>query len=976
MASTPQRQPDLRPEDLAQADLSLQKKEEQVLRVRQEAKVANRIASLIEGEQTENPEDPERIQASKIMPEALRKLLLSKVEKIAVAKDAANTKSPPTSLADTNPAQTLMRTLREDNLTAFLYGKRAKKEAAPTSGYKSLRRSIKQHEVLLDELQRLRLEALRHGKDTEASIYAQAMTQTLTDMQAIESDLALLRYETPEAYYASHALQLRDYARQARKGRIVETPWVQEKLTMLYAAVLRGEHVFLGGPLGCGKTEALIHLCKTRLKKEPYVVTCSKHMDESELTVEHILESTPTGSQTKTILSKAYRAANEGRPLIVDEITLANPQVLGVLNYLLTRKVEETFQANGDSGLTVTVQPGFTVLASGNIGKQYVGVQEQNIASLDRFTKYHWDFLPNSTEISEEAERTEGTLGDEAYHVLATTLMTREAEMHDVPTTVFTDLKRLARGARIIQDIFMHKRQLDQFFDNASHAHHMSLSKSVLSMRSLLRIVKTWRAGEKREGATRMHFNHTLDEIVFEQVIVPADEAERKLVYMLLKTKAGFFANAPVADLTIGAPFDIDTIRRALGGIAMPDLTDCTKRATVDGVFGTPMGHIPERTHTDYERILRPDAKPTAEPTQDPTEEPPVPSLFGALESQLEKHIHLKEQYEVGVVVLQKRQGLLRQKKAGGTFETVSGEVGVITKLSTGVEGIIGIDNKEYPTPTYDQLARHINERCSKEPAFAHKFKQGLTRMVLEPFAAPVHHKALLYESILLEKHGQGALYRAQPDPKATPPDSQKITQLHAKRAFYANGEYTTDGSNNENGTGVIGVDLEGKLLYEPTGLQKNGDQWQVIDGKTKAQMLADSTTTFPGWNVYFIEDDPTISKKDEIKQSGSGRTAIQAGKSPQQYMTTMQTDAQYALEAGMTLDSWLTFAACMADQHGQVVDDYEGTGRACFLTGSVFSSGRVPFVFWDRLNVRAFLNWDYPDNVSEDDGLRPAVKT
>jgi hypothetical protein len=89
-----------------------------------------------------------------------------------------------------------------------------------------------------------------------------------------------------------------------------------------------------------------------------------------------------------------------------------------------------------------------------------------------------------------------------------------------------------------------------------------------------------------------------------------------------------------------------------------------------------------------------------------------------------------------------------------------------------------------------------------------------------------------------------------------------------------------------------------------------------------------------------------------------------------------MQTDPQYQQEKGFDPESWLTLAITTLHQKNSQIDDWQGQGKACFLTASYFKrSDFVPNAVWNRGYARADLDRYPPENRRSYDSARSRVE-
>jgi energy-coupling factor transporter ATP-binding protein EcfA2 len=154
-----------------------------------------------------------------------------------------------------------------------------------------------------------------------------------------------------------------------------------ESLPRVLAHLAAGNHVFLYGPKGSGKSTAYETYAK--IAGMGYeAVACHPHMTASSL----VGYRTPNGPWIDGSLSKSLR---EDLLLGVDEIDMGTPGMLSVLNMATAQGV-----INADEMLRATDR--WRVIATANTNGQgatleYVGRNKMDEALLDRFSMIHWD---------------------------------------------------------------------------------------------------------------------------------------------------------------------------------------------------------------------------------------------------------------------------------------------------------------------------------------------------------------------------------------------------------------------------------------------------------------------------------------------------------------------------------------------------------------------------------------------------------
>lgn len=153
----------------------------------------------------------------------------------------------------------------------------------------------------------------------------------------------------------------------------------------LLAAVAARRNLWLVGPAGSGKTSSA-HAVADSLGLPFYAKSVGPQTSESSLLGYH----DANGQVVRTQLRDAYE---HGGVFLLDEVDAANPAVLVVINQLL---------ANGHASFpdaVVAKHADFVLIAGANtIGqgadRQYVGRQQIDAATLDRFVLLDWPYDP------------------------------------------------------------------------------------------------------------------------------------------------------------------------------------------------------------------------------------------------------------------------------------------------------------------------------------------------------------------------------------------------------------------------------------------------------------------------------------------------------------------------------------------------------------------------------------------------------
>ncbi|MCI2947506.1 nitric oxide reductase NorQ protein [Staphylococcus caledonicus] len=148
------------------------------------------------------------------------------------------------------------------------------------------------------------------------------------------------------------------------------------------------KNILLKGPTGSGKTK-LAETLGQEVNTPMHQVNCSVDLDAESLLGFKTIKTNEEGQQEIVFIDgPVIKSMREGHILYIDEINMAKPETLPILNGVLDYRRQLT---NPFTGEVIKAAPGFNVIAAINEG--YVGTLPMNEALKNRFVVIQVDYI-------------------------------------------------------------------------------------------------------------------------------------------------------------------------------------------------------------------------------------------------------------------------------------------------------------------------------------------------------------------------------------------------------------------------------------------------------------------------------------------------------------------------------------------------------------------------------------------------------
>ena len=202
-----------------------------------------------------------------------------------------------------------------------------------------------------------------------------------------EADVNLLG-ETDKEVYLNEVDRLKrlEDRRQLQSGLLM-TDQMRQVIQESLPGLMAGKPALFVGETGGAKTAMAKYIARQYFGVEPELVSAYGDVNSYQLMGKQELREQHGASVSEFVPGPIIRAMEQGRPLILDEITAMPPEILKRLNIVMQLRPGDVFTVQEDSGREITVHPGFCIIATANekSSKRYKGIDSLSVEFQNRF---------------------------------------------------------------------------------------------------------------------------------------------------------------------------------------------------------------------------------------------------------------------------------------------------------------------------------------------------------------------------------------------------------------------------------------------------------------------------------------------------------------------------------------------------------------------------------------------------------------
>jgi hypothetical protein len=235
-------------------------------------------------------------------------------------------------------------------------------------------------------------------------------------------------------------------------------------------------------------------------------------------------------------------------------------------------------------------------------------------------------------------------------------------------------------------------------------------------------------------------------------------------------------------------------------------------------------------------------------------------------------------------------------------------EIGILTLLSIDEIGIVGLNGKEYPLPSFDAIKKIIE---ANPEAIRLKYEQGFQELEINPIALPLENLIEILKKRILIHHKNQKLFKTKKNFNDTDKKLEPLPIDEEQPIFSET------------------LSLS-KIIYYPQDFSPLNHS-----GFKKNQLLERlDQTAFPGFSPFLWEKNANLPKSKQGKTLGK-RKQLETNEMPRSVLRRLQTDPNYKFEQGMTLEDHIISNLLYLERYNQLIDDQSEHGSIAYLLGS-----------------------------------------
>jgi hypothetical protein len=252
--------------------------------------------------------------------------------------------------------------------------------------------------------------------------------------------------------------------------------------------------------------------------------------------------------------------------------------------------------------------------------------------------------------------------------------------------------------------------------------------------------------------------------------------------------------------------------------------------------------------------------------------------------------------------------------------------------------GVIGIDGKEYPIPTREEVVELF---AQNRELVGRKVPQGFDRLAFTPMAIPTPLLIDRMQAAIVKHAAEGKMYQT----RRSPSDPFISVRVNTEKQVWIW----------ETLRQALDTD---ELVYFPQEYSSNHRGQTGLEVINNRRICA-----VPGWSVGLVESFPIMSQQGQGETLG-GRKQLEIGSSPNEYLQILQTEA-YQGETGQTLEDFMTKFLTHLEATNEVSNDVNDN-NALWCLGQYLKisyAQLVPTGRWHRDVGRARLDMHRTNN-------------